>query len=390
MIKAGIYLHIPFCRKKCIYCDFYSLPERENAIPRFVKALTAEIERSQVDTSGWEFDTLFFGGGTPSLLTPDHLEQILTALERKFPLSRVREITLEANPGEVSLERLKAFRSLGVNRLSLGFQSLSNDLLRFLTRIHTAADALASFQAARTAGFDNINCDLIFGIPGQTEERWQRDLQRVVELSPEHLAVYALTVEENTPLHTLTTSGDIVLPADSEFAACYRWTQDFLEHNGYHQYEISNFARPGRTCRHNLHYWRIEPYLGFGPSAHSFDGRRRWKNIADLNRYLDRIENQQPVIVERERLTARELTNERVGFGLRLAEGVDLSRIPGTHREALDRLIDQARKTWEDYFRFDEQRLVLTRRGMLFADAIAVDLTLAAQRRSPARSPGDQ
>ncbi|NOZ04453.1 MAG: radical SAM family heme chaperone HemW [FCB group bacterium] len=376
MVSAGIYLHIPFCRTKCIYCDFYSLPGRDEAIPRFVKTIVEEINRCPVDTGGWVFDTLFIGGGTPSILEPKQVEMILQALSRRFDISGLREITIEANPGEAPEEKLRAFLSLGINRLSLGVQSLEPDLLRFLTRIHDAEAVYTTFRSARKAGFDNINCDLIFAIPGQTIHNWESDLKRITNLGPEHLSIYSLTVEEGTRLHRLVNSGAVAMPTDEESVNRFYSTMEFLAERGFHPYEISNYAVNGKECRHNLHYWTNDPYLGFGPSAHSYDGRQRWRNIPDLDYYMEQIESHQSPVIDRYTLSPREKINEILGFGIRMSEGANLALIPDKYRVRVNTMLDEILEKWEGYLKRENDRLFLTRKGLSFADAIAVDLML--------------
>ncbi len=376
MVSAGIYLHIPFCKTKCIYCDFYSLPERDNTIPRFVEMIAKEINRCIVDTAGWTFDTLFIGGGTPSILEPKQVEMILQTLSRRFDIGGLKEITIEANPESVTEEKLRGFLSLGVNRLSLGVQSLNPDLLRFLGRIHDAETVYTAFRAARKAGFGNINCDLIFGIPGQTAHSWESDLNRITKLGPEHLSVYSLTVENGTRLHHLVNSDAVTMPTDEESANWFYSTMELLGGKGYRHYEISNYARNGKECRHNLHYWAHDPYLGFGPSAHSYDGRQRWQNIPGLDYYLKLIQCDQSPVIDRYTLTDRDKINEILGFGIRMSEGANLASLPHNQRERINTMIANALTKWRGYLKRENERLFLTRKGLAFADAIAVDLML--------------
>ncbi|MCK5331934.1 MAG: radical SAM family heme chaperone HemW [Candidatus Marinimicrobia bacterium] len=376
MIKAGIYIHFPFCRAKCIYCDFYSVAQQEQLIPRFIEALLNEIKHWPPDISDWQFDTIFFGGGTPSLLTPQQLERILLALGERFDLSAMRELTIEANPETVDQDKLRAWRKLGINRLSLGIQSFNDDNLRFLGRTHSAAYGRAAIISAQSAGFENISCDLIYGLPGQDWEKWCCDLQIALEFEPAHLSCYALTVEKGTHLHDLVESESVLLPSDEEGAELFRRTGEFLTGNGYPRYEISNFARPGKECRHNQHYWWIEPYLGFGPSAHGFDGRRRWWNCSDLNQYLERIESDQSVIQATEVLTVHEHTNERIGFGLRMSEGFTLADIPEQFRLSVLNQLNRCLGKWSGQLIREGERVRLTEAGMVFADSITVDLLL--------------
>jgi len=369
MTRAGIYLHFPFCKLKCIYCDFYSVADRDDEVSRFVQAIIKEIEFCELDTSSWIFDTIFFGGGTPSLLEPGHLEIILNALNKKFDLAAVDEWTLEANPGEAPLEKLQAFRKLGLNRLSIGVQSLEPGLLKFLTRIHNVEQVFNTFEHARSAGFDNINCDLIFNIPGQTMDIWQRDLKRIVELKPEHISAYSLTVESGTVLNKLILQNKVTIPDDDYSAELYTWTQKYLSSGGYVQYEISNWSKSGKECRQNLHYWQIHPYLGFGPSAHGFDGKNRYNNFRNLDRYFQIIESGKLPIENQGAVSSKDMTNDLIGFGLRTNRGVQTNRIPGEFRI-------QIPEKWSSYLINENGKLKLSEDGFIFADAIAVDLMI--------------
>lgn len=376
MQTAGIYIHIPFCRKKCIYCDFYSVPNANARIQPFVNAICSEIRQCKIDTSDWIFDTCFVGGGTPSLINAKQLEQILIALENRFNIRRFSEFTMEVNPGEISENKLRDFRSLGVNRLSVGIQSLNPDELHFLSRIHSPKDATQTVHSARKAGFENISCDLIYGIPGQTSESWQYGLRSVIDLNPEHISAYILTVEKNTPLYNLEKNKMIHLPSDSDVLEKFHLTNHTLSDAGYHRYEISNYAKPGKSCKHNLHYWKIEPYVGFGPSAHSFDGANRWANISDLSNYIQNIAENETIKSLQEQLTKVQQTNEMIGFGLRLAEGFETDLIPKSLSEQFQSSMKKADAKWLECLNISDERISLTEKGMTFADAIAVELIL--------------
>ena len=273
MKTSGIYIHIPFCAAKCIYCDFYSVADQDDRIDAFVDSLVMEINKSDVDVTNWKFDTIFIGGGTPSLLNAIQLEKIIDALSKKYDLSNIIEFTMEANPGEAPFDKLKDFRSLGVNRLSMGVQSFKSNLLSFLSRIHSADDAINTFKSARKAGFDNINCDLIYNIPNQSLNDWKDDLKQLIELNPEHISAYSLTVEQNTPLFGLVNSNSVKMPDDEIHLEFNSIAYELLKKNDFIQYEISNYSKLDKECFHNLHYWDNDTYLGFGPSAHSFDGQ---------------------------------------------------------------------------------------------------------------------
>ena len=376
MLTAGIYIHTPFCRVKCMYCDFYSVADKDFEMPSFFDALLKEIELCETDTNNWTIDTIFIGGGTPSLTDPRHIEKLIRTLESKFDLSNVTEFTMEANPGEAPAERLKAFYDLGVNRLSMGVQSLEPDLLRFLTRIHGPEAVFKTFDGARKAGFDNINCDLIFNIPGQTMDIWKRDLQTIIDLNPEHLSCYSLTVEEGTQLYQYVNRGKVTMPSDDQSADLYLWTQSIMAKNGYEQYEISNWSKPENECRHNLHYWEIDPYLAFGPSAHGFDGKIRFSNIRNLDGYIKNLGDGKSPRQDHYELSDKDRTNEMIGFGLRINNGVNLNQIPESFREAVNQSIIDNHSKWDDYLVIEDDRIKLTSAGFAFADGIAVDLMI--------------
>ena len=374
MPKSGIYIHMPFCKVKCMYCDFYSVADKDEAIPTFFEALIKEIEMCEIDTRDWIIDTIFIGGGTPSLMTPYQLENLIKALDKKFELTHVSEFTLEANPGEAPLERLKSFRALGVNRISLGVQSLQKSLLQFLTRIHDPEDVFKTFDTARQAGFENINCDLIFSIPNQTMEIWEGDLKRILDLGPEHMSCYSLTVEKGTQLYQYVNRGKVKMPNDDQSAAYYRWAQSTMADYGYRQYEISNWSKPKLECNHNFHYWEIDPYLAFGPSAHGFDGKSRFSNINDLDSYINKLEKGDSPLQHIEKLTRKNYTNELIGFGLRINKGINLENISNEFKSKFDQRIVDIKYKWGKYLIQEGDRLRLTEEGYAYADAIAVEL----------------
>ena len=359
-----------------MYCDFYSVADRDDAIPAFFEALLKEIDMCETDTSDRIIDTIFIGGGTPSLTPPHQLEKLIRTLDRKFNISQVTEFTMETNPGEAPADSLKAYRELGVNRISMGVQSLEPSLLQFLTRIHGPEEVFKTFDAARHAGFDNINCDLIFNIPGQTIDIWQRDLQRIIDLEPEHMSCYSLTVEEGTQLYQYVNRGKVTMPSNDQSAEFYQWTQSTMTDNGFEQYEISNWSKPNLECKQNLHYWEIEPYLAFGPSAHGFDGKNRFSNIRNLDGYIKNLGDGNLPRQDDYELSDKDRTNEMIGFGLRIKNGVNLSKIPNMYRKSFDQSIIENHSKWGNYFIKENDRIKLTSEGYSFADAIAVDMMI--------------
>lgn len=321
----GIYIHIPFCHRKCGYCDFNSYASLDTLVEPFVDALHREIAQSPY--AGERFDTLFFGGGTPTYLAGETLAAILEHLMRQFDIASDAEITCEANPGSVSREQLQTMRHAGFNRLSFGVQSFDPDELRRMDRIHTPEDVVQGVEWARAAGFENLNLDLIFALPCQTLERWGSNLRQAIALQPEHLSLYALMLEPNTRFYHLYQKGKLRLPDDETQVAMFRLAQQLTAQAGYRQYEISNYARPGYECRHNLIYWRNEPYLGFGPGAVSYMRGKRWTNIKHPREYIRRIKVGEPLELEWEQLTGWDSVAETLMLGLRMLGGVDLTAL---------------------------------------------------------------
>ncbi len=322
----GLYIHIPFCERKCPYCDFNTYAGMTALYERFTRALVREIRR-EGERRRARVRTIFLGGGTPTVLEPDQLARILEAVRESFDVAEDAEITCEANPGTVDRARFTALRELGVNRLSLGAQSFNDEELRFLGRIHGVADIYRAVEAARAASFDNLNLDLIYGLPRQVSAAWEHSLREAVALAPEHLSCYALTVEEGTPLARWVADGQVPAPDDDVQADLYDRAREALAAAGYVHYEISNWAQPGRMCGHNLIYWRNEPYLGVGPGAHSCDLRRRWWTVRSPHVYIRRVEAGESTEDGQEVLDEETVMGETMMLGLRLLqEGVSRAR----------------------------------------------------------------
>jgi oxygen-independent coproporphyrinogen-3 oxidase len=327
---SGIYIHIPFCERKCIYCDFYSV-ENLNLIDRFTESLLKEIEIFSIEADFFNdsiFDTIYFGGGTPSLLEPAQIEKILNKLSQSFKISSNPEITLETNPGTVDKRKLLEFKNLGVNRISFGVQSFFDDDLKFLGRIHTGEDAFKCVNDSFEVGFENVSIDLIFGLPGQTVEKWLENLKFAVSLNVPHISAYNLIVERGTPLHELFSLGKVEIPEDEIQAQLYERTIDFLENAGYVHYEVSNYAFEGFESRHNLKYWQYENYIGFGPSAHSFWINKRWWNFANLNKYINALDLGKIPVANFEILDEEKMIEEFIYLGLR-SKGINVARFKG-------------------------------------------------------------
>ena len=317
----GLYIHIPFCKSKCIYCDFYSLPNAGEEMDRYVSALCRQLAEVAPRTRAHEVDTVYFGGGTPSCLGVKRLKRILKAVDKHYRIAKRVEITLEANPDSAGdWKALRALRRAGFNRISLGVQSASDEQLKVLGRPHTFAQAGEAAAAARKAKLRNVSLDLIYGLPGQTLESWQDTVEKAAALEPEHLSCYGLKVEEGTPLWDM--QGDMDLPDDDLQADMYLWMVERLRQLGYQQYEISNFAKPGFLSRHNLKYWTLGEYAGFGPGAHSDLGGVRYAYVRDLKAYCEGVENGGDILSENDHIPDRDRDIEYIMLGLRITKGI--------------------------------------------------------------------
>jgi oxygen-independent coproporphyrinogen-3 oxidase len=369
---AGLYIHVPFCQAKCPYCDFYSITSHES-IGEYIESLLAEfyLYRHAVSLA----DTLYFGGGTPSVLAPRQIERLIEGVRDCFAVAPDAEVTLEVNPGTVNEKRLAAYRRAGVNRLNIGLQSIDDQTLRFLGRIHTAEEGVATYRQARAAGFDNVGLDLMYAVPGQTRSRWEAQMSRVVQLAPEHLSCYTLTIEPGTPMARLVKTGRIRPMAEKTAAALFAFTAAYLNNNGYRQYEISNFARHADAdyrSRHNRKYWTLAPYLGFGPAAHSFMGYTRWWNHRSLDDYLADLKTAKRPVEETECLTREQQIMEFIYLGLRQTDGIDTAQFVSRFNTGFSdrfqpevtRLVDEGMvETFAD-------RIRLTERGMRFLEHV--------------------
>lgn len=325
MKPAGIYIHIPFCRSHCSYCDFATGMYTSALAERYVPNLTNEIKSFREVETTQNVDTIFFGGGTPSLLSPAQIEMILNAVEERFTVSTGAEITMEMNPGTVTPETLSGYRQLGVNRASFGAQTFNDNELARLGRSHTADDTRRTFRYLRDAGFDNVSFDLIAGLPGQTLDGWSRNLDEAFSLGPEHLSFYLLEVHEGTPLGKHIREGRQPKPDEDLAVAMYELMLDRASEAGYEHYEISNLCLPGFESRHNTKYWTGAPYYGFGCSAHSYDGLfRRWANERDSARYMEKIERGGSAMVDETQLTEGDRRAEAVFLGLRMMRGFSM------------------------------------------------------------------
>lgn len=368
---AGIYIHIPFCIRKCPYCDFYSVTDLKK-VSAFVD--TAKQEIDSTDASITSVDTIYFGGGTPSAVAPEYIVELMDAVSQRFAMPAELEVTMEVNPGTVTPDKLITYRRAGINRLNIGVQSFQDPLLLFLGRIHNAAEALDCLYLARQAGFKNIGIDLIYGLPGQTEKIWESDLKTALTNSPEHLSCYSLTYEPGTPMTMALDNGRIQMLSDEQVASLFDMTDEILTKAGYIHYEISNYASSSfRRSKHNLKYWSFTPYIGIGPSAHSFINNMRYWNVKSVDTYLKRIEGGHSARDGSELLDMKQQLIETIYLGLRCNEGILLenfeSRFALNFVRKFGGVISHLEKG--GYLSVSEKSCCLTPKGMLFLDSIA-------------------
>ncbi|MEY8403920.1 radical SAM family heme chaperone HemW [Oscillospiraceae bacterium 44-34] len=379
--RMGIYIHIPFCRGKCDYCDFYSLPGREDRMEDCQRALLAHLKETAPMVRGCSVDTVYFGGGTPSFYGAKRLRELLSAVRKYYRLERGAEITFEANPDSVDFKSLRALRRAGFNRVSFGYQSACPAELRAVRRPHTVEQGDEAVAAARRAKLGNLSLDLIYGLPGQTMDSWRETVEHVLALGPEHLSCYGLKVEEGTPLAGRVEAGE-ALPGDDLQADMYLWTVDRLAGAGYEQYEISNFSRPGFASRHNLRYWQLRPYLGFGPGAHSDFGGRRYSWVRDLEGYISGVLEGGKLLDSQDLIPEAERGSEYLMLGLRTAHGIEEWEYRGRYFMDFSpveaRLEEFRTQGWAE--RTAEGRWRLTPKGFLVSNQLIGDLLERQER----------
>ena len=372
----GIYIHIPFCAKKCNYCDFISFENKNNMIEEYINALKKEIE--EFDFSKYEVTTIYLGGGTPSYIKENYIVEILELIKNKISTNKTKwddiEITIEVNPGTVTKEKLKAYKNIGINRLSIGLQSTNDKLLKQIGRIHNYEEFLNTYNLAKKIGFNNINVDLMIALPNQTIEDIKESLEKIVSLDPNHISVYSLIVEEETLIAQQLEEGKIELPSDDEERRMYWYVKDFLELSGYNHYEISNFSKNGKESKHNLNCWNQEEYIGFGLASHSYIDGIRFCNISNLEKYIENINNldfNKNKIIE-EKQTKEDMEKEFMMLGFRKIEGVDISKFKEKYlenpiflyRKELDKLAK------EGLIEVDLNNIKLTNKGLDLANLV--------------------
>ena len=359
-MASSLYIHIPFCLTKCDYCDFLSVPFDEAVVKRYLKALNREIRLR----GGRTLKTVYIGGGTPTMLSPEAFEDIFKTIRDYFELSPGAEITVEANPGTLDRKKTGALVGLGVNRLSIGVQSFSDAELRILGRCHTAREAL---RALKSPSVSNISLDLIYGIPGQTMKSWRQTVERAIEAGPMHVSAYELTAEADTPFYEALIEGSLKSPPEALVVEMFEYAIEAFGENGLHHYEISNFARQGFECRHNLNYWRRGEYLGLGAGAHSFEDSRRSKNTGYVFKYIEMLSKGALPVEESVGVSAEDEIKEIIFLGMRMTRGINIKKM-GFLAKAAGELIEDGLMFIED------EHLRLTRRGLLLSNAVAVSL----------------
>lgn len=373
MKELGIYIHIPFCIQKCYYCDFISYANKEEKIEAYIQALKKEIEEESKQKEG-EVTTIYFGGGTPSLLKSNHIQEVIETIRRHYKVVETAEITIEVNPGTVKEEALKEYKQMGINRLSIGLQSTKNKLLKQIGRIHTYEEFLTCYELARKAGFRNINVDLMLGLPNQTLQDVMESVQEVIQLEPEHISLYSLILEENTPLQAMIEKKIYSLPEEELERKMYWRTKQLLEKNKYHHYEISNFAKEGYESKHNVNCWSQKEYLGFGIAAHSYFNHKRYCNTDSIEEYIENLEQNK---IERNRTiweiqSQEEKKKEYMLLGLRKIEGVSIQEFKNqfienplyTFHKELEKLVN------EELIEVNLDQIQLTNKGLDFANLV--------------------
>lgn len=369
MKELGIYIHIPFCKRKCAYCDFISFSNKTGLIGKYIETVKKEINKLKIDKENYVIKTIYFGGGTPSFIESKYIVEILDTIKAKFNVLENAEITIEANPGTVDELKLKDYYNAGINRISFGLQSTRSELLKLVGRIHSYSSFLEAYNLARKIGFKNINIDLMIGLPVQTLEDVQKDLERIIELKPEHISVYSLIVEEGTKIEEKIKNKELYLPSEELERKMYWEVKKKLEEVGYIHYEISNYSKPGFESKHNMSCWNQEEYLGFGLAAHSYINNKRYSNTIDFDEYFDWPENSKII---HEKQTKEDKQKEFMLLGLRKIEGIKISDFKNKfienpiylYRESLNKLVTQ------ELIEIDIDNIKLTNRGIDLANLV--------------------
>lgn len=371
---AGLYIHIPYCKSKCIYCDFYSTPQVKT-MEQYVQSLLCEAKLRQEEISNQFVSTLYLGGGTPSVMPLELTSKLINGLKSTFDLSNVEEFTIEVNPDDVTCDYIEKLRQLGVNRVSMGVQSFNDDELQAINRRHTAQQAIDAVHAIKKAGISNVSIDLIYGLPGQTLDTWQNNVQQAIALDVQHISAYNLSYEPGTRLWVMRERGKVQEASDDDCISMHDMLVERLKEADFEHYEISNFARPGYRSRHNSSYWNFTPYLGLGAAAHSFDGTTRRYNPSNIKEYINKLSNGTPTFIE-EHLDWWERYDEEVMVRLRTSDGLDTSLIAKLYGDKpYNHLLKQAQQfIAQGLLRLDGTTLILTHSGVMMSDNIIRNL----------------
>ncbi len=371
-MAKGLYIHIPFCVRKCAYCDFFSCASGSAQLHKaYIDALIKEIDMCKAQ----ELDTIFIGGGTPSCIDESLIAQVLWACGHRFCIAGDVEITIEANPATLTQEKLQTYKEAGINRISMGVQSMNDDELKTLGRLHTACDAIESYHMIRRAGFENVNIDVMFALPAQSLGSFGKTLKAVCDLAPEHISAYSLILEPGTPLYEQHEKQRLSLPDEDTERQMYDLAVSYLDASGYGQYEISNFAKEDRKCRHNLKYWHCDDYAGLGAGAHSYDGERRWANVCDIGEYIKSLSEGCLPIVETTLLSESDKISEFIIMGLRLCDGIDINDFKQRFEKDICDLFGKAlaRHIRTGFLKTAGERIYLTHQGFSVSNSILCD-----------------
>lgn len=377
MKKIGLYVHIPFCKRKCFYCDFCSYADKIDLQEKYVQVLTKEIvhkSKQLKETDSILVDTIYIGGGTPSIIKPEYIKQILSIIRESYNVCKDAEITIEVNPGTVNDERIEIYKEAGVNRVSIGLQSASDTLLEKIGRIHNYKDFERAYESVKKAGIDNINVDLMIGLPDQTVEDVKDTLKALIQKNPKHISVYSLIIEPGTVIEELLNDNKLKLPEEETERKMYWLVKEELEKNGYNQYEISNFSRPGFESKHNVNCWNQHEYMGFGIAAHSYMNKTRYSNICNLEKYIDNIENEffekNEIVHEYQKI--EDTMKEYMILGLRKLDGVSIDKFYNKFNKSLKEVFkSEIEKLMEEgLIEEDKDEVKLSKKGLDFANVV--------------------
>ena len=361
----GLYIHVPFCVQKCNYCDFNSFKIKGNDKKEYLNAIEKEMKLYCDEFKNKQFDSVFFGGGTPSILNIEELKRLVGSVFKNFNIKETAEVSMECNPGTINKEKLIHMKELGINRLSIGLQAIQNHHLKYIGRIHSYEEFEKNYLEAKEVGFDNINIDLMYALPNHKKEEWKESLDKIISLNPSHISAYSLILEEGTKLHEMYDNEEFSLLDEDTDIEMYNYTINKLKENGYNQYEISNYSKEYKECKHNIIYWKCDNYLGLGPGASGYIGDIRYNNISDLNEYNHKISQNIKPIEEETILSEKDKIEEFIFMGLRMNEGISLKvfkerfsiSIEDIYKEPIEKLIDSK------LLELDKDNLKLTQKG---------------------------